>query len=68
MALKCGIQIIKSLWLIFISFQLLDTLSEEAKSVLGNKKKKTGDNSSDSNAITITLDFKRYVFDKSMAQ
>ena len=54
--------------MIFISFQILDTLSEEAKSVLGNKKKKTGDNSSDSNAITIALDFKRYVFDKSMAQ
>ena len=51
----------------FLPFYI-DTLSEEAKSVLGNKKKKTGDNSSDSNAITITLDFKRYVFDKSMAQ
>ena len=45
-----------------------DNLSEEAKSVLSIKKKKTGDNSNDSNAITIALNFKRYVFDKSMAQ
>lgn len=48
--------------------RLKDSLSEEAKSVLSIKKKKPSDNANDSNAITVALNFKRYVFDKSMAQ
>ena len=45
-----------------------DALSEEAKSMLGNKKKKAGDGANESNAISVILDFKRYVFDKKMSQ
>lgn len=48
--------------------RLKDSLSEEAKSVLSNKKKKNSDNTNDSNAINLVLNFKRYVFDKSMSQ
>ena len=46
----------------------LDPVSEEAKSVMGSKKKKMGDSGNDANPITLMLNFKRYVFDKSMAQ
>ena len=45
-----------------------DKLTEEAISILSSKKKKTGENTNDCRTISLILDFKRYVFDKSMAQ
>lgn len=48
--------------------RLKDAASEAVKSSLGNKKKKTGDIPIDNNTTTLNLEFKRYVFDKRMAQ
>ena len=58
----------KSNLYIFLMNLFLDPVSEEAKSVMGSKKKKMADSGNDANPITLMLNFKRYVFDKSMAQ
>ena len=66
--MKSNYSYISFLYYISFSYYISDSLSEEAKSVLSNKKKKNSDNTNDSNAINLVLNFKRYVFDKSMSQ